>query len=162
MSMETRDADQSKRDSFLERFNPALPKRWLLIISGLMWAAVGVMLLRYAVSWLAVSFSVTSILLGLLGVILSIAANRFMFARISRKNVNRILALKDKACLFSFQAWSGYLIIIVMMTGGILMRNSAFPKPYLAVIYATIGGALAQASLNYFKGFFSSANSAVI
>ena len=44
----------------------------------------------------------------------------------------------------------GYLIIIGMMALGILLRRSPLPRPYLAIVYVAIGGALLQASLNYF------------
>lgn len=142
------------RNKWLARLNPALPKKWLLILAGIMWTGVGVMLLRYAITWLTHPLSTISILLGSLGVMISIAANRWMFSNLARKNIERILSLKDKACAFSFQAWKGYLIIAVMITSGILLRNSAIPKPYLAVVYAAIGGALLQASLNYYLRYY--------
>lgn len=142
------------KKNWLVRFNPVLPKRWLLILAGFMWTCVGIMLLNYAVSWLATPFSSSSIFIGLLGLALSVVANRFQFIKLARKNVDRILALKEKACLFSFQAWKGYLIIAIMITTGILLRNSAIPRHCLAVLYTTIGGALVQASATYYTRFF--------
>lgn len=138
---------------WLSRLNPALPKKWLLILAGVMWSGVGVMLLRYAIIWLTHPLSTTSVLLGSLGAMISIAVNRMMFSVLAGKNIERILSFKDKACVFSFQAWKGYMIIPIMITAGLLMRNSAFPKPYLAVVYATIGGALLQASMSYYLRF---------
>lgn len=98
-------------------------------------------------------FSIVAVLLGLLGIVVSIVANRFMFTRLAIKNINRILASKDKACLFSFQAWTGYVIIVVMMSMGIMLRNSSIPKTYLAAVYIAIGGALLLASFNYYRHF---------
>lgn len=137
----------------MQRLTPALPKKWLLLLAGMMWTGVGILLLRYALIWLTQPLSAVTGLLGVLGVCIAVLANRFQFSRLAEKNVARILALNDKACLFAFQAWTGYVIIAVMMTGGILLRHSAFPKPYLAVVYAAIGGALLQASLKYYRGF---------
>lgn len=139
---------------WLARLNPAVPRHWLLILAGVMWTCVGGLLSSLAVSWWAEMFSITSILLGILGIGISIFANRFQFSSLARKNIDRILSLNKKACAFSFQAWNGYLIIAVMMTVGILLRNSSIPKPYLAVVYAAIGGALLQASYNYYQRFF--------
>jgi hypothetical protein len=141
-------------NKILNKFNPALPKEWLLILAGVMWTAVGVMLFRYAIDWLTHPLTLITLALGLLGVIISVAANFYEFSKLARKNITRILALNDKACLFSFQAWKGYLIIAVMISGGILLRNSVIPKPYLAVVYAAIGGALLQASLHYYWRFY--------
>jgi hypothetical protein len=140
-------------EKFLIKFNPTLPKVWLLMIAGVMWTGVSFMLLNYAITWLVNPFVLANLWLGLLGVAISIAANYFQFWKLAGKNVDRILALNDRACLFSFQAWKGYLIIAVMVTGGILLRNSSIPKPYLAVVYAGIGGALLQASIRYYSSF---------
>ncbi len=139
----------------LIRLNPALPKKWLLVLSGVMWTGVGIMLLRYALSWLTQSASLLNLLLGLLGLMIAVAAYRFEFSKLAGKNIGRILSLPERACLFAFQNWRGYLIIAVMITGGILLRSSALPKPYLAVAYAAIGGALLLASFGYYQRFFS-------
>jgi hypothetical protein len=141
-------------DGLLRRYNPALPKKWLLILAGGMWSGVGLMLFGYAFTWLTHPLSTITLLLGLLGVIISISANHFQFSKLAKKNIERILALNDRACVFSFQAWTGYLIIAVMITAGILLKSSAVPKPYLAVVYVAIGGALLQASANYYWRFF--------
>jgi hypothetical protein len=136
------------------KFNPTIPTRWLLALAGVMWTGVGLMLLSYAFKWLTNPLSMITALLGLLGIIISFFSNRFQFSKLALKNIERILSYNEKACLFAFQAWKGYLIIGVMVTGGILLRSSALPKPYLAVVYAGIGGALLLASLNYYVRFF--------
>lgn len=140
--------------NMLVRLNPALSKKWLLVLAGAMWSGVGILLLHYAFTWLIQPVSAINLLLGVLGVLISILANRFQFSKLAGKNITRILALNHKACIFAFQAWKGYLIIVIMVTGGILLRNSSIPKPYLAVVYAAIGGALLQASLQYYQHFF--------
>jgi len=144
----------SKLKRWSKLLHPAVPKHWLLIVAGVMWTGVGVLLASLAVGWLAKTFSVVSILLGLLGIGFSLLINHIQFARQKKKNIKRIIALNDKACVFSFQAWTGYLIIAIMMPTGIFLRNSIIPKPYLAVVYMAIGGALLQASLNYYRHFF--------
>jgi hypothetical protein len=140
--------------SLRKKFNPAISKYWLLILAGVMWTGAGVLLCVYAITWLTSPFSVLTAGLGLLGIGISVIANRLQFSKLALKNIERILQYADLACLFAFQAWKGYLIIIVMVTGGILLRSSAIPKPYLAVVYAAIGGALIQASLNYYWQFY--------
>ena len=144
----------TKLEKILLKFNPAVPKEWLLVLAGAMWSAVGIMLFRYALIWLTSPVTAITVLFGILGVVISIWANQVQFSKLARKNIDRILSLNKKACIFSFQAWKGYLIITVMITGGILLRHSILPKPYLAVVYAAIGGALFQASINYYFRFY--------
>jgi len=144
----------SKFKAWITFTKPVVPKRWLLIIGGVMWTGVGVLLIVLAIGWLLVAPSIGMVLLGLLGVTISIFANKSQFTWLAKKNIQRILNLEEKASVFAFQAWTGYLIIAVMMTGGMLLRHSIVPKPALAVVYLSIGGALLQASVHYYIQFF--------
>ncbi len=138
---------------YFARLNPVIPKSWLLVIAGVMWMGVGVMLCRYAFGWLSSLPWLTALLPAVLGLGLSWVINRFGFSKVALKNIERIFLYADKACLFAFQTWKGYLIIVVMMTGGILLRHSPLPRAYLAVLYTAIGGALFQASFHYYSHF---------
>jgi hypothetical protein len=144
----------TEMNDWIAYINPVIPKRWLLIIGGVMWTGVGILLISLAVGWLIAAPSFGMLLLGLLGVGISILANRAQFTKLAKKNIRRILSLGEKASVFAFQAWTGYLIIAVMMTGGMLLRHSVVPKPDLAVVYLSIGGALLQASVHYYIQFF--------
>ncbi len=135
----------------LARLKPAVSKHLLLALAGLMWSTVGVMLCRIAYNWLTVIRSSWAIPLGLLGILLALAAYRFGFSGIARKNIDRICLLSDKGCVFAFQAWKSYLIIALMITLGIVLRDSPIPKHYLSVIYTTIGGALFLSSFHYYR-----------
>ncbi len=132
------------------RLKPALPRHWLMALAGLMWTAVGVMLGRYAFVWLAGSPSWVNAGLGLAGVAVAVPIYRLGFGKLARRNVERIRQLGDRACLFSFLAWKSYAIVAVMITGGVLLRHSAIPKPYLAILYAAIGGGLFLSSFVYY------------
>ncbi|RZB32135.1 MAG: hypothetical protein SRB1_01754 [Desulfobacteraceae bacterium Eth-SRB1] len=135
---------------FLNRIKPAVPKYLLIAVAGLMWSTVGLMLCSMAYYWLKVDW-LTALPLELFGVILSLAAYQFGFSGIAKKNIDRICLLPEKECIFAFQTWKSYLIIVVMITLGIILRHSPIPKRYLAIVYTTIGGALLLSSLHYYK-----------
>ena len=137
-------------NKIITAIKPSVSKNWLLVLAGATWTGVGVLLWSYAYTWLSSPFTSWSIIFGLLGVAVSIIAFRIQFSKIANKNVKRIILLPEKVCLFSFVEWKGYLIIAVMMTAGILMRNSSIPKPYLAIVYSSIGGALFLSSFHYY------------
>jgi hypothetical protein len=132
------------------RFTPRLPRPWLLALAGLMWTAVGVMLCRYAFVWLAHPLSWVRAGFGLLGILAAVPIYQLGFGKLARQNLERIRQLGDRACLFSFLAWKSYAIVAVMITGGVLLRHSAIPKPYLAILYAAIGGGLFLSSFVYY------------
>jgi len=136
---------------FLEKLNPAVSKYWLMALAGLMWSAVGILLCRLAYTWLKSVQWNWALPLGSLGLISSLVAYRFGFSKIALKNIARLSLLSDKSCIFAFQAWKSYLIIIFMVMLGITLRHSSFPKHFLAVIYATIGGALFLSSFHFYR-----------
>jgi len=134
----------------LKSLNPAVSKTWLIVLAGLMWSVVGLMLCRLAYDWLVDIHSRGVLPLELLGVISALMAHRFCFSRIARKNISRLTLLTEKTCVFAFQRRRSYLLIVLMSALGIALRNLPIPRPYLALLYTTIGGALFLASLQYY------------
>lgn len=135
----------------LAKIKPAVSKYWLMALAGLTWNVVGIMLCRLAYIWLSAVPWQQAVSMGALGIIFSLVVYRYKFLKFALNNIDRLCLLADKSCLFAFQAWHSYLIIIVMVLFGIALRHSPIPKPYLAVIYTAIGGALFLASFHFFK-----------
>jgi hypothetical protein len=138
-----------------KKFDPAVDKRILIALSGAAWIIVGVILLKLALGWLSPVDVKTSFLLGLTGVTLALLIHHFGFLKLVDRNIERIMQMKDKVCIFAFQAWKSYLIIAVMVAMGMTLRQSSLPKPYLAVIYIGFGGAMVLSSIRYIRTFFS-------
>ena len=130
---------------------PAVSKYWLIALAGLIWSSVGVMFGHLAYIWLAAVDWDRALPLGSLGIISALVAYRYGFSKIALKNIDRLCLLSDKCCIFAFQAWRSYLIIIFMIMLGIAFRNSPMPRHLLAVIYSAIGGALFLSSLHFYR-----------
>jgi len=138
----------------IKRFEPAVDRRVLILLSGLTWSIVGIALCRMAVLWLSLVTGREGALLGLSGIILFLAIYRFGFSKLVARNIERIRSKKNKKiCIFAFQAWKSYLIVVIMIGLGILLRNSPLPKEYLAVIYIGFGGAMILSSIKYYLFF---------
>jgi len=134
----------------LRSLKPGVSKIWLIALAGLMWSVVGFVLCRLAYHWLAVIRGRGAVPLELLGIVLALTAHQFCFSRIAQKNIARLSLLTEKTCIFAFQRWRSYFLIGLMITVGIALRNLPIPRPYLAILYTTIGGALFLASLQYY------------
>jgi hypothetical protein len=134
---------------------PAVPKNILLLLAGVVWFCGGTMLLVLAYSWLSQVDKPLSFIYFGVGLIAALLIHRFGFRKIAAKNINRILAKSGWQCLFSCFAWKSYLLIAVMVTMGKLFRRSDFPKPYLAILYTTIGLALVLSSIKYLRVFIA-------
>jgi nucleoside recognition membrane protein YjiH len=137
-------------------FYPAVPRRWLFAIAGFIWAAVGVLLCGRAIVWLEPFPLITGLVLESAGLILASAGYVYGFSTVARKNIARIQSLPDRACAFAFTAWRGYVMIGLMITIGITLRNSAIPKYYLTIPYSAMGGVLLIGSAQLFSAFLVS------
>jgi hypothetical protein len=138
---------------------PATKKIWLHLTAGLMWSGVGIMLTVFAVTWLGLVHSWTVLLLIAAGLLLAAAIYFFGFSKLASKNVQRIIAIpKERVCLFAFQKWTSYPLVLVMVAMGIYLRRySPIPKPDLAILYLGLGASLFVSSIQYFIQVFRTA-----
>jgi hypothetical protein len=143
----------------LRQLKPAVPKCWLFATCGLMWSAVGLMMCKISLGWLMSLDGIHGVSAGSGGVVLALGAFYLGFRGIARKNIERLRRLPERGCFFAFQAWKSYLIILFMIVLGVSLRHSSIPRIYLAVVYATIGGALFLGSLLYYRHLFRLVNS---
>ena len=138
---------------FLAKLNPVVGKAWLQLTAGLMWSGVGIMLIAIASRWLKLANGLTLFLILLGGLALAAAIYLFGFSKMARKNIHRIDAyVEDRVCLFAFQKWTSYPLVVFMVFLGIYLRvYSPVPKPLLAVLYIGIGGSLFASSVHYYQ-----------
>lgn len=134
----------------VRRFHPSIDKKLLLILAGAIWCGVGIILCNLAAGWLALTSGGNALLLGLTGMTLSLFIYHYGFLKLVKKNAARILAYKDKLCIFAFQPWKSYLIVVIMVGMGMALRHSPLPKIYLAIIYIGFGLAMILSSIKYF------------
>ena len=137
----------------MERVSLEVDKRVLIFMAGLMWCGVGVMLIRYAISWLSLCNGKEQILFYSAGFLAAMPIHQFGFLKIADKNINRLLPLTEKKSPFSFMTPKSYLIVIVMVSMGIALRHSPIPKKYLSLLYNGIGLALFLSGIRYFRVF---------
>jgi hypothetical protein len=146
-----------ERTSRISKLKPSVDKRWLYLIAGGIWSVVGLMLCRLAYGWLRPVNWPMAVILALFGLLLAAAIYLFGFSYFARVNIRRIANYRiEKICIFAFQRWTSYPLVVVMISLGIFLRiYSPIPKPYLAVLYIGIGGGLFLASLLYYRRFFA-------
>jgi hypothetical protein len=137
----------------IRRFTPSVDKRILVLMAGLMWCGVGIMLIRFAISWLLPMGIRGAGIYYTAGFLAAMPIHHFGFLKIADKNLNRLLPLTDKKCLFSFMTWRSYIIVLIMVSMGIGLRHSALPKRYLSVLYNGIGLALFLSGIRYLRFF---------
>ena len=137
----------------MHRWKPALPKRWLIALAGLLWMIAGSILCFRGGIWLDGFARWQGVLLEAGGLLIGGAGYAVRFHRLVRKNVDRITRLPDRPCAFAFTSWTGYVMIVSMMTLGMTLRHSSLPLWWLSVPYTAMGTALLAGSLGFFRAF---------
>ncbi len=129
----------------------SVPKSLLMIVAGMTWAGTAIILNVLSYSWLSAEKFHERLFAAVSGFFLALLIHHFGFLRIVDRNLTRIHAMEGRRCIFSFISMKSYLLIFVMVLMGAMLRHSAVPKLYLAVLYAAIGTALFLSSVRYFR-----------
>ena len=122
-------------------------KRTLVLIAGLVWLAAGLNVARLGILAYLGTFSASHVQLS----VLIFALFGFLFYRMSKKHIKRILSYEDgKLCVFRFFDWKSYCIMAFMMSGGIWLRSSGLVSEWIiAFFYTGLGLALAVAGISF-------------
>jgi len=146
-----RPQERSFREPGTEKWKPGVPKSVLLFLAGVLWLGTGIMLDVLSYHWLRVETPSKILVCSASGFVCALGIHHFGFLRIVDRNLDRILPMEGRRCVFSFMPWKSYLIIVIMIFMGILLRHSPIPKLYLSVLYIGIGTALILSSIRYLR-----------
>ena len=130
-------------------------KRTLLAVAGCVWLIAGVNVARLGV------LAYTNISqIKILHIFLSLAvfcAFGLMFFKMSIRHTKRIKGYAEEFRLvWNFFDFKAYVIMAVMMGGGIWLRSSGLvPEVFIAVFYTGLGCALALAGILFWIKFFT-------
>lgn len=124
----------------------------LLLIACAVWSIAGVNILR-------IGLAAYPAYLGVLNIVLSLVVfcifQLFVFRKLVRKHSARIGGYRDERQFFlKFFDVKSFIIMAVMMTGGIWLRASGIaPERFIAVFYTGLGAALLLAGLLFGRNF---------
>ena len=142
--------------SLAEKFKPSVSRHTLLLIAGLVWTIAGGILLGRGLYYLvANSAYLWARLAG--GLLFGLVFYVILFAKISRKHILRISVLKiPYPCAFSFFNTRSYIMMTVMITGGLLLRKlDVMNKEWLYNFYVTMGIPLLISASRFFYSWFT-------
>lgn len=124
----------------------------LLLIACLVWSVAGINILRIGLMAYPAYLSVVNVALSfaVFGVF-----QAFVFGRLVRKHTDRIGSyLEERQFFLRFFDVKSFVIMAVMMTGGIALRSSGLaPERFIAVFYTGLGASLLLAGLLFGRNF---------
>lgn len=123
-------------------------KQNLLWFAAVVWVVAGVNILIIGLNAYAEGFA--SPLNEILSVVVGCIFWFGMFYRLTKKHTKRIREYDAPQYFWHFFDLKSFIIMAVMMTGGIALRVSGVvPTVFIAVLYTGLGAALALAGLRF-------------
>lgn len=128
-------------------------KKTLLLIACIVWFIAGFNILRIGILSYPPYLSIINILLSI--VVFSVFQH-FIFGRLVKKHTVRIQNYEEEQHFFmKFFDVKSFIIMAVMMSGGIYLRASSFvPERFIAVFYTGLGSSLLLAGILFGKNYF--------
>ena len=142
-------------NELLIKFKAGISKKYLLFVAAIVWTFAGVMLIKRGIGLV----SETKLTLGLsflIGIFGGTIFYMLLFSGISLKHSLRISLIKvEKPCIFSFFNFKSYIMMLIMISGGIILRTSdILDHSGIGTFYIIMGFPLLFSSFRfYFYGF---------
>ena len=134
-------------------FEPAMSRKGLITLSGMVWSLAGIMLLVRAIMMMDVWTPIGTAIISA-GLVIGALKSHFVLSKVARRNIARLKTMspdKDKICLFAFQPPMSYFLIAIMIGGGITLRTLYPHSIYIISLYFAIGAALLYSGIEYFR-----------
>ncbi len=141
--------------SLLMRLEPKASVKTQMYAAAVMWLIGAAFLARRAVialsdqhmAWWIVAIAAS------VAVVLGLIKGHAVMYRAANKAVARIRT-RGRSCFFGFFSWKTWLLVAVMMTGGILLRLSPLPHTLIGTLYLAIAVGLIYGDFVFWSSAF--------
>lgn len=132
-------------------------KKTLLLIACLVWTIAGFNILRIGILAYQPYLSIVNLFLS---VVVFAVFQHFIFGRLVQKHTKRIISYTEDSQFFlKFFDMKAFIIMDVMITGGIYLRTSGLaPEHFIAVFYSGLGASLFLAGILFGKNYYNAIN----
>jgi hypothetical protein len=131
---------------------PGVSRTVHLFAAPFLWTAIGCLLLVRGWGWLDPGNGRLLLLVaGLLGTLKSL----FILDKVARRSLERIVLFRDGTCLGAVYSWKTWLLVLLMMTAGLVVRTFTQPGPFIGTLYCAIGWSLCLSSRLGWREWFN-------
>lgn len=131
-------------------------KKYLILITSVIWLIASGILLSRAYQWVELLSDIQLYLGIFLAAVLSVVKGRFIFRKITIRNIDRIMSFSNPTVsLWEFHQNRDKILIVLMILIGIVLRHSPYvPKFVIFPIYLGIGFAMFYVCILYISHYF--------
>ncbi|MDR0477580.1 MAG: hypothetical protein LBH14_06555 [Desulfobulbaceae bacterium] len=122
---------------------PGVPRSVHLFAAPFLWTVIGGWLMLRGWGWLEPG---RGRLLFVAAMFLGTLKSLFILDKVAQRSLDRIIRFQDDTCLGAVYSWKTWLLVLLMMTAGIVLRGVTQPGPYIGTLYAAIGWSLCLSS----------------
>lgn len=135
--------DVEGMDLLNDLFKPGVPRVVHLFAAPFLWTAIGCLLMVRGWAWIDAERGLLLLLIaGCLGTLKSLC----ILDATAQRSILRILHFKDNTCLGAVYSWKTWVLVILMICAGFLIRQILQPGDGIGTLYCSIGWALCFSS----------------
>lgn len=122
-----------------------------MLLASLAWTLVGSVLIFLGIYWVRAAGSDAGYLV--LAAALGYAKSRYVLDKTARRAAGRIIERGDGKCAGSFFSYKSWLLVIVMMGAGRVLRSGIVSRLLLGFLYVAVGTALVVSSRIFWQAY---------
>ncbi len=110
-----------------------------LFVAALLWTIVGLLLMSRGIVWLR---AVNQLWIVFPSLIIGSMKSFVLLDKSARKSIERIVSTREGKCLGGVYSAKTWLLVVLMIVAGYLLRHSSLPNELLGLFYVSIGWGL--------------------
>jgi hypothetical protein len=130
----------------LTKLKPGGSRQVRLFLAAAAWTAVGLGLLIAGTWWSLWSDSSLHPILLVAAAAVGLTKAFIILKHTANRVIGRIQASGDDRCIGGFFSWQTWILVVIMITAGTLLRRSDISRGVVGLVYVAIGIALLAAS----------------
>ncbi len=127
----------------IRKFKPGVARKVHVFSAALLWTIIGGLLLYRGAGYLIQAKAVWLVPVGILA---GTIKSYWILDRAACRGLKRIRAFSDNTCIGAVYSWKTWVIVLVMMTSGVVLRKSSLPFSTIGTLCIAIGWALVFSS----------------
>jgi len=127
----------------IRRFKPGVARKVHVFSAALLWTLIGGLLLYRGVGYLVQGGAFWP---GLPALVVGTLKSYFILDKSARSGLHRISNFSDNTCIGAVYSWKTWLVVLLMMAFGILVRNTSLPALLKGAVCIAIGWSLLYSS----------------
>ena len=134
------------------KFKPGVSPKTHLFCASALWTVIGLLLIFRGITYLAPDYLLPLLLIG---IILGSLKSYLVLNKAASRGVERIKRFGDNTCIGAVYSWRTWLLVLVMMLLGMILRISPVPQALIGTVCIAIGWALLLSSRYPWQQWFS-------